>query len=150
MASITTHECQGKLERTYCTSKYKKNFFLYSVLFLPFLPRFYFSGKCWKNIEDWRLFFSLVYQGSFDHVKVGPSPALALHNLWRQIHIFLEPCVNCVTKCITAKIYPMKVRILETFFLSSLLYQQFSPLFNKCEATLSKHMFLNNFFCYLL
>ena len=30
------------------------------------------------------------YQGSFDHVKVGPTPVLELHNLWRQIHIFLD------------------------------------------------------------
>ena len=29
-------------------------------------------------------------QASFDHVKVGPTPVLALHNLWRQIHMFLD------------------------------------------------------------
>ena len=28
----------------------------------------------------------------------------------------LEPCVNCVTKCVTDKIYPMEVKILESFF----------------------------------
>ena len=30
-----------------------------SALFLPFLPRFYFYGKFWRNIEDWRIFFRL-------------------------------------------------------------------------------------------
>ena len=29
-------------------------------------------------------------QGSFDHVKVGPTPVLELHNLLRQIHMFLD------------------------------------------------------------
>ena len=33
---------------------------------------------------------SMVYQGSFDHVRVGPTPVLELHNLWRQIHMFLD------------------------------------------------------------
>ena len=27
---------------------------------------------------------------SFDHVKVGPTPVLVLHNLWRQMHMFLD------------------------------------------------------------
>ena len=31
-----------------------------------------------------------IYQGSFDYLKVGPSPLLELHNLWRQIHMFLD------------------------------------------------------------
>ena len=31
-----------------------------------------------------------LYQASFDYVKVGPTPVLALHNLWRQIYIFLD------------------------------------------------------------
>ena len=31
-----------------------------------------------------------IYQGSYDHVKVGPMPVLALHNLGRQIHMFLD------------------------------------------------------------
>ena len=31
-----------------------------------------------------------VYQGSFDHVKVRPTPVLELHNVWRQIHMFLD------------------------------------------------------------
>ena len=31
-----------------------------------------------------------LYQASFDHVKVGLSPVLALHNFWRQIHMFLD------------------------------------------------------------
>ena len=31
-----------------------------------------------------------IYQGSFGHVKVAPTPVLALHNLWRQIHMFLN------------------------------------------------------------
>ena len=30
------------------------------------------------------------YQGSFDHVKFGPTPVLESRNLWRQIHIFLD------------------------------------------------------------
>ena len=29
-------------------------------------------------------------QGSYDHVKVGPTPVLALNNLWRQIHMLLD------------------------------------------------------------
>ena len=32
---------------------------------------------------------SSLDQASFDHVKVGPTPVLTLHNLWRQIHMFL-------------------------------------------------------------
>ena len=31
-----------------------------------------------------------VNYGSFDHVKVIPTPVLALNNLWRQIHMFLN------------------------------------------------------------
>ena len=31
-----------------------------------------------------------IKQASFDHVKVGPMPVLALHNLWPQIHMFLD------------------------------------------------------------
>ena len=31
-----------------------------------------------------------IYQGSFDHVKVGPTTVLALHNLLRQIHMLLD------------------------------------------------------------
>ena len=31
-----------------------------------------------------------LHQGSFDHVKVGPRPVLELHNLWRQIYMFLD------------------------------------------------------------
>ena len=33
---------------------------------------------------------SYIYQASFDHEKVGLRPVLALHNLWRQIHKFLD------------------------------------------------------------
>ena len=32
---------------------------------------------------------SCLDQASFDHVKVGSTPVLALHNLWRQIHMFI-------------------------------------------------------------
>ena len=31
-----------------------------------------------------------INQASFDHVKVGPTPVLALRNLWLQIHMFLD------------------------------------------------------------
>ena len=31
-----------------------------------------------------------IYQGSLDHVKVGPTPVFELHNLWRQKHMFLH------------------------------------------------------------
>ena len=31
-----------------------------------------------------------IHQASFDHVKVGRMPFLALHNLWRNLHMFLE------------------------------------------------------------
>ena len=31
-----------------------------------------------------------LHQGSLDHVKVGPTPVLELHNLRRQIHMFLD------------------------------------------------------------
>ena len=32
----------------------------------------------------------IIYQVSLDYVKVGPTPVLELHNLWRQIHMFLD------------------------------------------------------------
>ena len=74
--------------------------------------------------------------------KIKTKNHESVHNLWRILgtkidfwdhifktvflkHIFcflfytskcLEICVNCVTKCVTAKIYPMKVQILETTF----------------------------------
>ena len=32
----------------------------------------------------------LIYQASFDHVKVGPTSVLALHSLCRQLHMFLD------------------------------------------------------------
>ena len=44
--------------------------------------------------------------------------------------------VNCVTKCVMAKIYRMKVRILQTFFLNS-LYVQFNSFINKFETSLT-------------
>ena len=31
-----------------------------------------------------------LHQGSLDHVKVGPTPVLELHNLWRQILMLLD------------------------------------------------------------
>ena len=34
--------------------------------------------------------YVLLYQALFDHVKVGLTPILALHNLWRQIYMFLD------------------------------------------------------------
>ena len=36
--------------------------------------------------------------------------------------ICLEICVNGVPKCVTAKIYPMKVQILQTFFFKVILH----------------------------
>ena len=33
---------------------------------------------------------SSLYQASFDLVKDEPTPVLALHNLWRQIHMFQD------------------------------------------------------------
>ena len=42
-----------------------------------------------SRLLDWSGKFGL-HQASFDHVKVGPKPVLELHNLWRQIHIFLD------------------------------------------------------------
>ena len=37
----------------------------------------------WLHLTMWHL-------ASFDHVKVGPTPVLALHHLWRKIHMFLD------------------------------------------------------------
>ena len=34
--------------------------------------------------------FEIIDQASFDHVKVGPTPVLALCNLWLQIQMFLD------------------------------------------------------------
>ena len=31
-----------------------------------------------------------LHQASFYQVKVGPTPFLALHNLWRNLHMFLD------------------------------------------------------------
>ena len=31
-----------------------------------------------------------VYQASFDNVKVWPTPVFALHNLWRNLRMFLD------------------------------------------------------------
>ena len=31
-----------------------------------------------------------IHQGSFDHVKVRPTTVLVFHNLWRQMHMFLD------------------------------------------------------------
>ena len=36
------------------------------------------------------MFENSLDQASFDHVKVGPMPVLAVHNLWCQIHMFLD------------------------------------------------------------
>ena len=46
----------------------------------------------WAVMEwrHWRTSLRFIYQASFDHVKVGPTLILALHNLWRQIHMFLD------------------------------------------------------------
>ena len=41
----------------------------------------------WRQTLYSPFLFTPIYQGSFAHVKVGPTPVLALHNLWRQIHI---------------------------------------------------------------
>ena len=57
----------------------------------------YCTGKllC-KNIYEGvflvplNIFAMHLYQASFDHVKVGPTPVLALHNLWCQIHMFQD------------------------------------------------------------
>ena len=55
----------------------------------------------------------------------------------------LETCVNCVRKCVMAKIYPMKVFILETFF-SKYFSGQFRPFFSsKVWDNITKTVFLN-------
>ena len=33
---------------------------------------------------------TMIYQAWFDHVKVWPTPVLALRNLWHNLHMFLE------------------------------------------------------------
>ena len=48
MASITTPECQVKLERPYCTSKYGKNFFHILLCFY----HFYQDSTFMENVED--------------------------------------------------------------------------------------------------
>ena len=43
------------------------------------------------NLFDQTLFqLFQLNQGSFDHVKVRPTPILELHNLWHKIHMFLD------------------------------------------------------------
>ena len=53
-----------------------------------------------------------------------------------ETHNCLEICVNCVPKCVTAKIYPMKVQILQTFFLSNFMYN-----FSHVSTSLTPHFY---------
>ena len=59
----------------------------------------------------------------------------------------LETCVKCITKCVTPKIYPMKVRILQIIFFK-VTYVQFKPFFHKSETRLPKQFFLILFFVF--
>ena len=105
--------------------------------------------KRWKRLNLWRI--------------LGTN-LLLLVNFWDQIFMtvfpedfFLFSTLNsktsknkrkCVTKCVTAKIYPMKVRILQIIF-SKWLYVQFKPFFHKSETALPKQFFLIFFFYFL-
>ena len=56
-----------------------------------------------------------IYQASFDHVKVGPMPVLALHNLWCQIYMFLDIFKwreENKTKTIVKKLPKLSVKLL--------------------------------------
>ena len=41
------------------------------------------------RLTDSQYVYSL-HQASFDHVKVGPTPVLALRDLWRNLQRFLD------------------------------------------------------------
>ena len=56
----------------------------------------------------------------------------------------LKTCVNCVTKCVTAKIYPLKIKFYKLYF-SKAFYRQLMPFFHKIETILSNQFFLNFF-----
>ena len=50
-------------------------------------------------------------------------------------------CVYCVTKCVTAKIYPLKIKFYKLYF-SKAFYRQLMPFFHKIETILSNQFFL--------
>ena len=59
-------------------------------IFHLFRPIFGFSNNC-SYFNSIRSICKSIYQASFDHVKVGPTPVLALHNLWHKfLHFFLK------------------------------------------------------------
>ena len=48
-------------------------------------------GRRWTFSENGRsLAPTQIHQASFDHVKVGPTPILALCNLWHNLQMFLD------------------------------------------------------------
>ena len=51
-----------------------------------------FPRACISQYNPMRVYWLVqaLDQGSLDQVKVGPTPVLELHNLWRQIHMFLD------------------------------------------------------------
>ena len=56
----------------------------------------------------------ILNQASFDHVKVGPTPVLALRNLWRNLHMFLD-------------ILEFRVKNKNKYLEKKLFSEQFSP-----------------------
>ena len=63
-----------------CTATKTIQYLFWFYLFKPFFLKFFrYIG-----------IYGPIYQASFDHVKVGPTPVLALCNLWRNLHMFLE------------------------------------------------------------
>ena len=100
------------------------------------------------------------YENMFNLWRIPGTKLVLLVDFWD--HIFrtvfpkfffllktpkcLEKFVNCVTKCLTAKIYPMKVWIVQFFFKS--LYVQLKIFFNKSEITIPEQFFLNTFFVF--
>ena len=68
----------------------ENNYNLWRILGTKLLLLVYFWDQCWKTVFSKDFFCFLLL-----------TPKC------------LESCVKCVTKCVTSKIYPMKVRILQ-------------------------------------
>ena len=77
LKTITELKEEGKAELTFL----RRNFYIPQRRYICW----------WNNLEITSAKNrNKLNQGSLDHVKVGPTPILELHNLWRQIHMFLD------------------------------------------------------------
>ena len=59
----------------------------------------------------------------------------------------IKTCANCVTKCVTDKIYPLKIKFYK-LYVSKAFYRQFFAISHKIETILSNKFFLNVFFLF--